>query len=155
MTHRRARVARIVAAERPYEIWNAFIAFVLDDPSRMTSLEQRAASLVSRYDSEVQNGGHLQYLSNKGIVEAREAVDGLRLIGAPRHAELLETLLESLPGDLSGDEVSVEEYVSIALEDPHGEYDRAFYQMESLAEVLERYLEANIDAFIEFDEGGA
>jgi hypothetical protein len=156
MTHRRARVARQVAAERPYEIWNAFIAFVSEDPRSMGSLEQHAASLVSRYEAEVQNGGHLQYLSNKGILEAEETVDGLRQLGAAQHAELLEGLLRSLPVVPSRDEVSSAEYVSHSLEDPYGGYDRAFHELEPpLVLVLERYLEANLDAFIEFDERGA
>ena len=155
MTHRRARVARGLVASRPHEVWNAFVSVLSDDPRGMSSLEQRAAALVFRYESEVQNGGHLQYLSNRGVAEAREAVAALDQVGAPQHAELLKDVLASLPAELSQERILVEEYVSIALEDPYGDHDRASYEMEPLDAILKRYLAANLDAFIEFHEGGA
>jgi hypothetical protein len=150
-----ARVSRREAEAWPYKIWNAFVELVARDPADLASLEQRSASLVFRYESEVQNGGHLQYLSNRGLIEAREAVAALRDLDAPRHAANLEAALASLPADTTSDPVLVDEYVAIVLEDRYSEADEMFAQLEPLAAVLERYLEANVSAFIEFYDDGA
>ncbi len=46
------------------------------------SPEQRPAHLVYWYESEVQNGGHLQYFENRGTEHLAAAVKALGSLGA-------------------------------------------------------------------------
>ena len=155
MTAPRARVSPQAAVSSP-EVCNAFIALIGSEPSDPFTPEQRAAALVFWYESEVQNGGHLQYFSNRGIEEATEAVGALVKLGARVHAAVLESALASIPPDSDSSPVSAEEYVAIALEDPYGEFDQAFHEARPpLQSVLESYLESHLSAFISFDSGGA
>jgi hypothetical protein len=156
MTAQRAQVSRRVVAESPHEVWNAFVALVSSKPGEPFSLEQRPAVLVFWYEAEVQNGGHLQYFSNRGLEEAAETVEALRELGAETQAVVLESALASMPSDVDLSPVSVEEYVGVAREDPHGGFDRAFEEAQpSLRVVLEAYLESHLAAFISIDEDGA
>ena len=50
--------------ETPGLVWNAFVELVALTKSQDLSEEQRPAHLVFWYDSEVYNGGHLQYFEN-------------------------------------------------------------------------------------------
>jgi hypothetical protein len=149
MTSMLARVSGRGGTARPHEVWNAFIGLVSREPGDLLSLEQRSASLVFWYESEVQNGGHLQYFSNRGLSEARAAVGALRDLGAARHAGNLEAALALVPLDAACAPVSAAEYVAITLENPYSEADDEFTQLESLTSVMRRYLEANVGAFIE------
>ena len=45
------------------------------------------------YESEVQNGGHMQYFLNRGTDEASRAVDSLRRLGANEFADTLSGAL--------------------------------------------------------------
>jgi hypothetical protein len=156
MTALRAQVSRRLAASSPYEVWNAFVNFLGSEPIELFTPEQRVAALAFRYESEVQNGGHLQYFSNCGVGEATQAVDALRQLGAPGHAAVLASAVASLPADPDPSPVSVDEYVSMALEDPHGRWDRAFHELNPpLIAVLEAYLDSHFSAFIAFDDDGA
>jgi hypothetical protein len=70
-------------------IWNGFVELLaLSRPEELTP-EQRPAQLVFWYQSEVLNGGHLQYVVNRGSAEAREAIGALESFGATEHARLL------------------------------------------------------------------
>ena len=50
--------------------------------------EQRRAHLVFWYESEVQNGGHLQYFENSGAEHLEETVYALGLLGAEGQQEV-------------------------------------------------------------------
>jgi hypothetical protein len=52
----------------PYRVWNAYVDLLAVEDHRDLVPEQRAAYLVFWYESEVQNGGHLQYFENRGTV---------------------------------------------------------------------------------------
>jgi hypothetical protein len=54
------------------------------------SAEQRPAHLVFWYESEVQNGGHLQYFENRGIEHLAETIAALGLVSASCQQRLLQ-----------------------------------------------------------------
>jgi hypothetical protein len=156
MAAQRASLSRELATSAPHEVWNAFIGLVSSDPADPFTPEQRAAALVFWYESEVQNGGHLQYFSNRGVEEAAQAVGALLQLGAPAHAAILQSALASLPSTSDPSPISVEEYVAIALDDAQGQFDRAFYEaIPSLRFVLQEYLASHLSAFVAFEESGA
>ena len=73
-------------------IWNAFVNLLsLSDPDEL-SVVQRQAQLVFWYESEVQNGGYLQYFLNRGTVEAMDAIAALHIL-----ALLLNQAFYTLP----------------------------------------------------------
>ena len=156
MAAQRISISRHLATSAPYEVWNAFIRLITSDPADPFTLEQRAAALVFWYESEVQNGGHLQYFSNRGLQEAAEAVGALLQLGAPAQAAILQSAVASMPSDPDSSPVSGEEYVAIALEDPFDHFDHAFHEASpSLQDVLEAYLQSHLSDFVVFEEGGA
>jgi uncharacterized protein DUF4375 len=152
----RVHVPAHIAAESPHEVWNAFVDLISSEPSEPFTAEQRAAALVFWYESEVQNGGHLQYFSNRGPDEAAASVAALRQLGASDHAAVLQAALESIPWTPDGSPISLEEYVGIAREGPYDEFDQAFHDASPpLQSVLETYLKSHLSAFVTLDEGGA
>ncbi len=57
--------------EKPYCIWNAFVELLASHDYNELSPRQRAAHLVFWYESEVQNGGHLQFSENRSRAFSR------------------------------------------------------------------------------------
>ncbi len=68
--------------ETPGLVWNAFVELVALTKYQDLSEEQRPAHLVFWYDSEVYNGGHLQYFENRRMQHLEETIEALRIMGA-------------------------------------------------------------------------
>lgn len=121
-------------------VWNAFVNLLaMSEPGELDA-EQRQAQLVFWYESEVQNGGHLQYFVNRGEAEAELAVLALRELRADSHSEILASALQSWQSEPRRAPSTVEEYVSEALEAEFASFDQAFGAAESLSDLLERHL---------------
>jgi hypothetical protein len=66
----------------PHTLWNAWIGFLASaDPARLSAVEA-PAYLGFRYESEVQNGGHLQMFVNQGLEFAEQTLEALPKLGA-------------------------------------------------------------------------
>jgi hypothetical protein len=156
MTADRAHVRGGLATARWQDVWNAFVELVSSNPGVSLTAEQRPAALVFWYESEVQNGGHLQYFSNRGVKEGAETVDALQRLGAPAHAAVLKEALNATPDTLDASPVSVDEYIDIAMDDPYGQFDEAFQTADPpLQDVLEAYLKSHLAEFVSFEESEA
>lgn len=84
------RIGRSELDEDPHVVWNTFVEILaLSDYSDLDQ-PQRPAYLVFWYESEVLNGGHLQYFTNKGIDHISETIKSLREFGADAYADVLE-----------------------------------------------------------------
>jgi hypothetical protein len=57
---------------QPFRIWNAYVDLLAMEDYHDLVEQQRPAHLVFWYESEVQNGGHLQYFENR-----QETIDAL------------------------------------------------------------------------------
>jgi Domain of unknown function (DUF4375) len=66
----------------PFRVWNAFVDVLTMEDYDDLSPEQRPAHLVYWYESEVQNGGHLQYFENRGTEHLAATVKALGSLGA-------------------------------------------------------------------------
>jgi hypothetical protein len=84
---RRVSAAQLVA--RPYLRWNAFVDLLAMEQYETLSPLQRKAHLVFWYESEVQNGGHGQFLENRGATPIPETIAALDDLGLPEQAALL------------------------------------------------------------------
>lgn len=129
-------------------IWNAFVELMAMSDATELSPQQRYAQLVFWYDSEVQNGGHLQYFLNRGPKEAAEAVHALEALGAASHARSLDLALQTWLDAERTAPSSVEEYVEEALSGEFETFDDRFGVYESLMDMLERHLRENQDLFV-------
>ena len=133
----------------PYAVWNAFTDLLAMSDYADLSETQRPAHLVFWYESEVQNGGHLQFFLNRGTEQGPETVAALKALGAPIQASVLERALAqwaSKPRRASSD---LDDVIDEALEDEFEALDGAFFEApDELTTVLERHLAQNERDFI-------
>ena len=136
----------------PWLLWNAFISVIARDPKELTA-EQRAAALVFGYDSEVQNGGHLQYFENRGTTHLQETIAALGELGAYGQQSVLKEATETFLGSSHKRITSPEEYVTAALDDKFGAFDTRFHACSpSLQVILERHLANHRNDFVRLEK---
>lgn len=135
--------------KEPWMLWNTFVDLLaMEEYDDLTPTQQIASSLFW-YDSEVQNGGHLQYFMNQGVEHVKETLKALKSNGNNEHYELLRSALNKYDS-LDLDEIEdVEDYIEEALEDHFGEIDDDYHNIEpTINSILEEYLENNKNEFI-------
>ncbi|MGP0020563.1 MAG: DUF4375 domain-containing protein [Candidatus Sulfotelmatobacter sp.] len=122
---------RIVTKQKveawPLSVWNAYVNLLAMEPHDELTEEQRPAHLVFWYESEVQNGGHLQYFENRGTEHLQETVDALELLGANCQKKILEEAGELFLGRERSPIASVEDFVAAEQEGEFTAFDRRFY----------------------------
>lgn len=135
------RVSRQQVHAEPYIVWNEYVGLLAHaDIAALTDI-QRAAYLVFWYESEAQNGGHLQYFENRGSAEAEEAVTALGRLGASCQERVLARATARYAAKTRPAIASVQHYVEIALEGEFDDLDRQFHDCcPSLVEALQNYL---------------
>jgi hypothetical protein len=78
---RRKLTKGIIEKER-FQIWNSFVdILVMEDENKLTDI-QIDAQRAFLYESEVQNGGHLQYFENIKLKNYSHIIGSIRKIGA-------------------------------------------------------------------------
>jgi len=133
----------------PFCVWNSFVNLLAKHSYEELSAEQRPAHLVFWYESEVQNGGHLQYFENRGVEHLAETIAALGLVGASCQQKLLRDASALFHGRRRKPIDTVEEYVSIAMEYEFGVFDQRFGLCSpSLVSCLEDYLETHQSIFV-------
>ena len=83
------KVKRQDIEAHPYVLWNDFVDLLATSDYKDLSQTQRVAYLAFLYDSEVQNGGHLQYFENRGTGRVEESIGALDRLGAPCQRDVL------------------------------------------------------------------
>lgn len=144
---------RTVAKEKveawPPTVWNAYVNLLALEPYDELTEEQRPAHLVFWYESEVQNGGHLQYFENRGTEHLPEAVEVLELLGANCQKEILQAAGDLFLGRERPKIARVEDFVAAALEGEFNEFDRRFHKCSpSLQGRLEAHLALHQSSFV-------
>lgn len=134
----------------PHLVWNAFIALLSVESYEDLTETQRIAHLIFWYDSEVQNGGHLQYFLNTAGRRANETLDALSQLNLNCQTAVLREAISLVKEQPMSSIETVEEYVVEALESKFGSFDERYYVcVPSAMEALEEYLDANQNEFIE------
>lgn len=111
--------------------------------------EQRPAHLVFWYESEVQNGGHLQYFVNKGTRHLSETVHALGVLGANCQQQILQEAGRIFAGRERLHIASVEDFVAAARDEEFKALDNRFYKcVPSLQKRLEAHLELHQSWFV-------
>jgi hypothetical protein len=143
------RLARAAVESDANLLWNSFIDLIARAPAELEP-EQRAAHFAFVYESEVQNGGHLQYFENRGTERIAETIEALNLIGAQCHEKVLRAAGETFLQKTREPFRAVEEYAEAALEGEFDALDGQFHRCSpSLLERLERFFEEHRAWFIE------
>jgi hypothetical protein len=136
----------------PDDAWNAFIGVLARSPHEL-DIEQVPAHLVFVYESEVQNGGHLQYFENGYGGAAAVTVEALRLLHAHRHAAILEEAYALHLQENRPKSEAKEEYIAAALEDRYGQLDALFGDCEpALIAFLEQHLAERPEPYFDLSE---
>src|SRR5437899_9848444 len=105
---------------QPFRVWNAYVDLLAMEDYRDLAEEQRPAHLVFWYESEVQNGGHLQYFENRGTKYLGETIEALGVLGADGHQAILREAADLFLGPERPRIQTTEAYSAVALE---GEFD--------------------------------
>lgn len=136
-------------AAEPSRVWNAFVDLLAMEDYGDLSPEQRPAHLVFWYENEVQNGGHLQFLENRGREHLATTVDALGLLGAICQQQLLS---EAVVLWLSRSRTrlhTAQEYCEIAAEGEFDTFDSRYHAcFPTLQECLELYLQRHQEWFV-------
>ena len=138
--------------KEPWQIWNSFVDLVCMEKYYDLTPIQKVASALFWYNSEVQNGGHMQYLANQGIDHLKETILAFEKIGNKDFLPIL-TKAFNIYGTSNLDEIEeVEDYVAVALQDHFAECDTKFHEIEpSIDKILEDYLYQYQVEFIEIE----
>jgi hypothetical protein len=144
---------RVVAKQKvdawPMSVWNAYVDLLAMEPYEELAEDQRPAHLVFWYESEVQNGGHLQFFENRGTGHLSETIDALGLLGANCQRQILREAGDSFTGRERSRIASVEEFVAAARAGEFEVFDRRFYACSpSLQERLEAHLMLHQSRFV-------
>ena len=146
----RRKVLRKDLAKAPYLLWNAYVELLALGPYEKLSSIQRAPHLCFWYDSEIQNGGHLQYFANGWLKYLDTTLAALTLLEGDAYAQILKAASSKYLIKNREPIGTVENYVATALQGELDTADKAFYRTRpTINDLLERYLEKHKSEFIE------
>ena len=138
--------------ERPYEIWNAFVSLLAAESYANLDLVQRCTYLCFWYDSELQNGGHLQYFENRQTSLVPPTLEALKQLGAECQFAVLKRAARLVSAGREKSQ-TVEDFVNLAKAREFEQFDSAFYACEpSIKKLLEKYLQEHLSHFVEIIE---
>jgi uncharacterized protein DUF4375 len=121
--------------------WNAFVQQLAMTHYDDLTPAQRPAHLVFWYESEVQNGGHLQYFLNRGDAHGEETTQSLHALGADAQARIFQQALIRRRSVARSAPADAQEYAAEALEGEFDDLDQAFHTCpKQLVEVLRLHL---------------
>jgi hypothetical protein len=133
----------------PWVLWNGFVDLIAKEDYRDLDAIQRPAHLVFWYESEVQNGGHLQYFENRGTEHLAETITSLGVLGAIGQQQVLHEAGELYLGRSRPRIASVEEFCATALGGEFAVFDRRFHECAPLLQqCLESYLRSHQSSFV-------
>jgi hypothetical protein len=149
---KRAVVTKAMLDEASYAVWNAFVDLIANSFYQELTPRQRPAQLVFRYESEVQNGGHLQFFVNSEGEHLEETVAALDVLGAACQARVLAQAVARWNSAQRLSPEGLVDYVAEEAKREFRDFDDAFSNCEdceaSLTKVLERHLAEHEDWYI-------
>jgi Domain of unknown function (DUF4375) len=140
----------------PYLVWNTFIQILTQDYNEMSDI-QAVAHHAFWYDSEVQNGGHIQFFENvfssykdNQEVFLSATYEALNIVGAEHQAKIIDNAIKQYYSEIRKHPSTVEEFVELELEDEFGKFDELYYKCSpEMNYCLETYLQAHKDEFVQ------
>lgn len=106
---------------------------------------QRKAHLVFWYESEVQKGGHGQYLDNRGVSRLAETVAALMDLGLPFQAQILALAVRALSAGEPGADWTTAIHESLV-----DELDAGLHRCTpTVTEALEQHLATHVAEYVQ------
>jgi Domain of unknown function (DUF4375) len=143
------RITKREVDEHPYQVWNAFVDLLAMEKYNELAPQQRPAHLVFWYESEVQNGGHLQYFENRGTKYLNETIEALGVLGGSCHQKILQEAADLFLSRERPRIQTTEAYSAVALE---GEFEGLNLRFgacsPSLFECLKAHLALHQSSFV-------
>ena len=134
----------------PHEAWNAYVNLLaMESPEELTDT-QRYAHFAFWYDSELQNGGHLQYFENHGTQYLDATLHALQVVGADSQHAVLSSAAARCTAQSWGMIQTVEEYVATARDGEFDDLDEAYFDCQpTIPRLLEFYFDSHFGEFVE------
>jgi hypothetical protein len=133
----------------PFRVWNAYVDLLAMERYEDLSPVQRPAHLVFWYESEVQNGGHLQYFENRGTDQLAVTIDALGSLGATCQQQVLRDAGESWLSRARARIQKAHEFRDTALKGEFHVFDSRFHACSpTLQTCLEAYLSRHRPSFV-------
>lgn len=150
----RQRLSRLEIEKDPNLLWNRFIDILAQTAPDHPSPSHRRFSLVFWHESEVQNGGHLQFFLNRPQGSTEATVEALQSLRADAHATVRTKAIEIWNENHLALMRDAEDYITEAKEGRFELLDSEFYALRpTLIDLLEAALESNTGEFFDFDLG--
>ncbi len=146
------RLKKSAVEKESYLVWNAYIDLLATADYQELNDIQRPAHLVFWYESEVQNGGHLQYFENQGTERLAETIGALKALDAAEQAKILDAAAQQYLSTHKDqdDDGDIADFVSEALKGGFSDFDKRFQDCAiTLQKHLADYLEAHKTEFVE------
>jgi hypothetical protein len=142
---------KIVISRADYEgekwqRWNAFVDWATKTEAKGLPGKLRGLFMMFWYDSEVQNGGHVQFLSNRGFEFATKTIQALREHGLETHAVVLFHSVNEISKKSPDIRrfIKKAEFINAAMSEEAQKADRDYSECRPpLIEYVEKYLEEN------------
>lgn len=155
---KRIAIQKIKAEKEPYLTWDSFIHLIAFSKTEELNEIQSVAQLAWWYDSEVQNGGHLQYFENKYILHKDKllhlvlaTVKALKIIGATKQSKILSQALNKYLSRVRKHPSTVKDFCKLELANEFGKLDDKYYGCSpEMNYYLKNYSNIHVDDFIEF-----
>jgi uncharacterized protein DUF4375 len=133
----------------PFCVWNAFVDLLAIEDYDRLSPDQRPAHLVFLYESEVQNGGHLQFFENRGTKHLAETIEALGRLGATGQQQVLREAGAQWSSRPRARIQTSKEYCEIALQGEFDSFDSRLHESRpTLIQQLEAHLASHQDLFV-------
>lgn len=142
-------VTRMARDSDPGAVWNAFVDLIAVEKYADLNDVQRPAHLAFWYESELLNGGHLQYFENWGLEPLEEKLLALGALGADAQAVILKEAADRWRSQARSPIETPEVYSETAMLGEFDDLDDRFYKCRpEITELLEVYLRKNQSAFV-------
>jgi len=149
-------LAKSEVSDKPYLVWNALIQLITESNHEDLNEIQSIPLFAFWYDSEIQNGGHLQYFENKlKLFRNKEqlfvdtTMEALNILGAKEQNKILSDASKKYLSQIRKHPSKVKEFCELALEDEFGEFDRLYYKCSpDMNSFLENYLQTHLNEFV-------
>lgn len=127
--------------------WNRFIEYLASTDFKTFETKRERIALIFWYESEVQNGGHLQFFENWGVAHAKATVAALREVDCLDLSKALANAIEIHKSTVREPIQTTEGYFKEALDNHFDKADAAFYDRDGVNDLMEKHLDENKDEY--------
>ncbi len=155
-----ARPTRLTKAQLdkdPYLKWNAFIDLIaVNSLDQLTDI-QAVPKAAWKYDSEIQNGGHIQFFENVSNLYKEKTetwlnmtIEALKILGATCQHDILVQASQQYFSVARKHPQTAGEFVELELGSEFEEFDNKYYDCSpDMNSYLQKYLDIHSADFVE------